>query len=47
MFFLWAILKLIFEVTTANLLETDVVRDIHDFTTPEMVTEEVDNDQVK
>ena len=33
------------EVTNANLLETDVIRDIHDFTTPEMVTEEIDSDQ--
>ena len=38
-------LYVVIEVTNANLLETDVIRDIHDFTTPEMVTEEVDGDQ--
>ena len=40
------VLNLFLKVTNANLLEANVVRDIHDFTTPEMVTEEVDGDQV-
>ena len=41
------VLNLFFlKVTNANLLAANVVRDIHDFTTPEMVTEEVDGDQV-